>query len=256
MTEPVEQMIADALRVDEASRALMTFLAHEAGVAFVHKETSEVHQGIASVLDMMRMASAGTEAGVAALESVHLNLEGNPVTRLLTGLAHLPSGDEYLHHMATTIGPTIAMPTAWLDDPARAMTRLITAPHEAQHGHQWRTGAGKTWPSVLKVPLLYLLSPVDRVKFEADAYAAGAAVRRFLTGSAGDLGEIVEALRQNYALDDTAAEAGIAMLSSHFLALDAGRLPPVWAAVKSVEFLRAHAPELEGRVSFEGKYLP
>lgn len=256
MTEPVDQMIADALRVDEASRALMTYLAHEAKAVYVHKETSEVHQGIASALDMTRMVTAGTDAGVAALESVHLNLDGNPFTRLLTGLSHLPSGDEYLHHMATTIGPTVAMPTAWLDDPARAMTRLITAPHECQHVHQWSTGAGKTWPSVLKVPLLYLLSPVDRVKFEADAYAAGAAVRRFLTGSAGDIAEIVEALRQNYALNDAAAEAGIAMLSSHFMALDAGRLPPVWAAVKAVEFLRAHAPELEGRVAFDGKFLP
>ena len=254
MSDPaLARALADAVRLDAASRGLMTFLGDRAHALYDRKESNRLHQGIATVLDMMHVAEIGAQTVNTVAAPV---VAGTAFSRLLTGLPHLPTGQEYLTGAATTIGPVVSLPTAWMDDPAHAMTRLLVVPHEIEHVNQWQGGVHTKWSSVVTMPISYLVDGMERVRLEVDAYAVSEAIRHWLTGSVGDVGKILDALKGNYAVSADAAALGADMLTAYVKMIEdpAGPgIPPVRAAVDAIGWLNANFPELKGRVTAEGR---
>jgi len=166
-----------ASRLIEVEQGLRARLQQELGFSLVEKQGDLLSKAIAWSLD-----GATLVKDIVQCFGVDIPLSA-------------PSGKSFLEGFATTIGPRIAMPSAWLEATgSAAATRLYVFPHEWQHVKQFTDGvsAGK-WPKITTHSVLYLAGVVAHTtdgeeyvgKVEGDAYAVSACVRWFFSGIAG-----------------------------------------------------------------------
>ncbi len=97
----------------------------------------------------------------------------------------------FLDSYATTIGPVIALPPAWLERRSEAWLVALLA-HEAHHVTQFRRwGFGSAWVGAVTMGFAYLFLPLPigfayfRWKSEREAYAVGWRVDLELSRAAG-----------------------------------------------------------------------
>lgn len=168
----------------------------------------------------------------------------------------IPTGAKYLSDFTTTIADTIAMPRD-LHKPEAVLSRLLILPHEWEHRRQDEEGVDAGWwPSGLSHSVLYLAGLLKNEqgaeyvgKVEADGYATTETLRRWCTGTSRPLADTVESLRRHYNLAGYGTTVAEGILRSHYASLDAGAVPPIWAARVAVEYLDAHAADLRGTLS-------
>ena len=233
-------MIA-ADRLAAVADALERDLCHVFDAEVITKEDSLIHRAVALGFDAVELGRAKV-AELAALISLDPPRLG------------LPTGAEYLTEYGTTIASTVALPRSWRE-PGGALTRLLVVPHEVVHVSQHQRGVNAGWwPAATSHSVLYLCSVAtdDAAEYlgkvEADAYATTECVRAWLSGSRRPLAEIVQSLRQHYALKPAGALVAEAVLTSHYATLDDGGVPPVTVCRWTIDWLSAHAADLKGAV--------
>jgi hypothetical protein len=230
-----------ASRLIEVEQGLRARLQQELGFSLVEKQSDTLSKAIAWSLD-----GATLVHDVVQTFGVDIPLAA-------------PSGKSFLEGFATTIGPRIAMPEAWLASTgSAAATRLFVFPHEWQHVKQFHDGAaaGK-WPKITSHSVLYLAGVVAHTpdgeeyvgKVEGDAYAVSANVRRFFAGSPGEIDSYLASIRLSYNLLSVGPVMAEDVLKSHFATMAANVCPPVTAARISQEYLYKHAGDLRGKVA-------
>jgi hypothetical protein len=149
--------------------------------------------------------------------------------------ASLASSHDFMTRFTTTLGKNIYMPAAHRADPLVFM-EIVT--HECQHVIQFgESNVAFAW--------LYLAEPEARVKYEADAYAAGLAITQWLTGElpADSVESIVARLVAGYSLRAEDADLAAGILESHMVSLKAGVVMSA-AAREAIKYLKANEPAL------------
>jgi hypothetical protein len=154
------------------------------------------------------------------------------------GATGIAKGDDFKSRFTTTVGSRIYMPKSHREDPL-LFIEILT--HECQHVLQFQE-------SGLKFAWLYLAEPEARVKYEADAYAAGLAVERWLTGHTDDakLDWVVDSLVSSYHLRAEDADLAAKMLKSHYVSIKNGIVMSK-AGREAISWLDANHPELKGK---------
>lgn len=149
--------------------------------------------------------------------------------------ANLASPQDFMTHFTTTLGKNIYMPKSHRADPVLYM-QILT--HECQHVIQFNE-------SNVEFAWLYLEEPEARVKYEADAYAAGLAVTQWLTGSlpTDSVESIVYMLTSSYSLRPEDADLATDMLKSHMVSLKNG-IVMAQAAREAIDYLKENNPSL------------
>lgn len=177
------------------------------GARVLDKETSIEMRGIAMGMDIGKFFGAG-------------------------GLA---SGHDFMEHFTTTLGTNIYMPSQLR---VNSLLFIETLTHECQHVIQFNEAH-------IAFPWLYLKEPEARVKYEADAYAAGLAITEWLTGDvpADSIESIVARLVAGYSLRVEDADLAVDILKSHMVSLMNGVVMSA-AAREAIAYLGASAPEL------------
>lgn len=154
------------------------------------------------------------------------------------GVSGLASSADFMTNFTTTIGTNVYMPKSHRENPA-VFIEVFT--HECQHVTQFEeSGIEFSW--------LYLAEAEARVRYEADAYAAGTAVIQWMTGEAVSLdsmSNIVKSLVESYHLRQADAELAEDMFRSHLASLKNGIVMSV-AAREAIAFLNANFPEVRG----------
>lgn len=153
------------------------------------------------------------------------------------GVGGLASGSDFMTRYTTTIGTAIYMPKPVRENPIEFISTLT---HECQHVLQFKeSGIEFAW--------LYLAEAEARVKYEADAYAAGLALFQWLSGvlPSGAIEGVVASLVNGYHLRPADAELAEDMLKSHFASLKNGVVMSR-SAREAIKFLSANYPELHG----------
>ena len=75
------------------------------------------------------------------------------------GMGRVLMNPRFCTHMATTIGPVVAVPDAWIG--RLFVDHRIMLKHEAVHIEQYRRlGLGNEWLGILPMMVVYLLSPL------------------------------------------------------------------------------------------------
>lgn len=202
------------MSIDELKIVAQLFSIHMCGTfgaRVINKETSIEMRGVAMGMDLGKLFGA-------------------------TGLA---SGGDFMEHFTTTLGANIYMPAQTRANP---LTFIETLTHECQHVIQFNE-------SNIAFAWLYLKEPEARVKYEADAYAAGLAITEWLTGDLPtDAVEIVVAkLVAGYSLraEDSALAADI--LKSHMASLKNGVVMSAAARV-AIAYFESSEPSLHHTV--------
>jgi len=154
------------------------------------------------------------------------------------GATGVAKGDAFKSHFTTTVGSRIYMPKSHRDN---SLLFLEVLTHECQHVLQFRE-------SGLKFAWLYLAEAEARVKYEADAYAAGLAIEQWLTGRINEvsLGWIVESLVSSYHLRAADADLAAKMLKSHYVSIKNGVVMSQ-SAREAISWLDANYPDLKGK---------
>ena len=225
----------------EVEQGLRARLQQELGFSLVEKQGDMLSKSIAFALD-----GATLVHDVVQTFGVDIPL-------------HAPSGKSFLEGFATTIGPRIAMPEAWLASTgAAAATRLFVFPHEWQHVKQFHDGAsaGK-WPKVTSHSVLYLAGVLAHTtdgeeyvgKVEGDAYAVSACMRWFFSGTPGSIEGYLSSIRLSYNLLGFGPAMAEDVLKAHFATMHGGIAPNVTAARIATEWLYLHAGDLRGKVA-------
>lgn len=152
------------------------------------------------------------------------------------GATGIAKGGDFKSRFTTTVGSRIYMPKPHRDDPL-LFIEILT--HECQHVLQFQE-------SGLKFAWLYLAEAEARVKYEADAYAAGLAVERWLTGHTDDnkIEWIVDSLVSSYHLRAEDANLAEKMLKSHYASIKNGIVMSK-AGREAISWLEANHPELK-----------
>jgi hypothetical protein len=153
------------------------------------------------------------------------------------GATGLASGASFMSDYTTTLGTNIYMPKSHREDYADFIAILT---HECQHVLQFKeSGVEFAW--------LYLAEPEARARYEADAYAAGLALAKWMHGSlpADPISGIVAGLVRGYSLRQADAELAEDMLKSHFVSLKNDMIMSK-SAREAIKFLDANYPELRG----------
>lgn len=152
------------------------------------------------------------------------------------GATGVAKGDAFKTHFTTTVGSRIYMPKSHREDPL-LFIEILT--HECQHVLQFQE-------SGLKFAWLYLAEPEARVKYEADAYAAGLAVERWLTGHTDDnkIDWVVDSLVSSYHLRAEDAKLAEKMLKSHYVSIKNGIVMSK-AGREAISWLDTNHPELK-----------
>lgn len=152
------------------------------------------------------------------------------------GATGVAKGDDFKSRFTTTVGSRIYMPKPHRDDPL-LFIEILT--HECQHVLQFQE-------SGLKFAWLYLAEAEARVKYEADAYAAGLAVERWLTGHTDNnkIEWVVESLVSSYHLRAEDASLAEKMLKSHYVSIKNGIVMSK-AGREAISWLNANHPELK-----------
>ena len=151
------------------------------------------------------------------------------------GATGVAKGDAFKTHFTTTVGSRVYMPKSHREDPL-LFIEILT--HECQHVLQFQE-------SGLKFAWLYLAEPEARVKYEADAYAAGLAVERWLTGHTDDnkIDWVVDSLVSSYHLRAEDANLAEKMLKSHYVSIKNG-IVMAKAGREAISWLETNHPEL------------
>lgn len=154
------------------------------------------------------------------------------------GATGIAKGDDFKSRFTTTVGSRIYMPKSHREDPL-LFIEILT--HECQHVLQFQE-------SGLKFAWLYLAEAEARVKYEADAYAAGLAVERWLTGHTDDakLDWVVDSLVSSYHLRAEDADLAAKMLKSHYVSIKNGIVMSK-AGREAISWLDKNHPELKGK---------
>lgn len=155
------------------------------------------------------------------------------------GMTGLSSREDFMKLITTTIGTNIYMAAQHRNDPL-SLIEVLT--HECQHVLQFKeSGINFAW--------LYLAEGEARVKYEVDAYAAGVAMHRWLTGGVpeGTIAGTVNSLANVYHLRQADLDLAEKMLQSHMASLKAGVVMSA-SAREGIDFLTRHYPELQGKV--------
>lgn len=230
-------------RLQEVADGLQAALVQEFGCRFVVKQESSLHQIIARLFT----TATNAVADVRELAS-YLSLD--------VPALGLPTGEQYLADFATTVHDQVALPASWYT-PAKARTRILTAPHEAGHWGQDKAGVDAGWwPRSLTHTALYLASIASKDgaeyvgKIEGDQYACTEAVAEFLGGPGGrrSIASIQENLRRHYALMAAGVDMAGGVLRTHYATMDAGGVPNVRSARVAIDWLETHASDIKGRV--------
>lgn len=230
-------------RLQEVADGLQAALVQEFGCRFVVKQESSLHQIIARLFT----AATGAVADVRELAS-YLSLD--------VPALGLPTGEQYLADFATTVHDQVALPASWYT-PAKARTRILTAPHEAGHWGQDKAGVDAGWwPRSTTHTALYLASIASKDgaeyvgKIEGDQYATTEAVAAWLGGPGGrrSIESIQENLRRHYALMAAGVDMAGGVLRTHYATMDAGGVPNVRSARVAIDWLETHAGDIKGRV--------
>ena len=153
------------------------------------------------------------------------------------GIGGLASSSDFMTHYTTTIGTAIYMPESHR---SRPLTFIEILTHECQHVLQFKE-------SGIKFAWLYLKEPEARVKYEVDAYAAGAAIQQWLTGALDGSDRIVSSLVAGYHLRQEDADLAADMLKSHMVSLKNGVVMS-GAAREAISYLKENHPALYGTV--------
>ena len=153
------------------------------------------------------------------------------------GMSGLASSADFMSQYTTTIGTNIYMPKSHRDDP---FTFIEVLTHECQHVTQFKE-------SGIEFGWLYLAEAEARVKYEADAYAAGLAIIQWLTGklTQESTAGVVASLVRGYHLRQADADLAEDMIKSHFVSLKNGMVMSK-AAREAIKFLDANYPGLRG----------
>lgn len=159
--------------------------------------------------------------------------------RTATGTTSVPKGSDFLAGYSTTVGNTICFPKSVREHP---LEELETLTHEVQHVFQYQSQPGLTQP------YLYLVDATDRVQYEADAYAAGLAVRWWLNGGVGDGwgDEIANDLIRSYHLAQGDLGYITPVVQAHLDALEGG-VVLTHVGKLAVGFLDKNYPQLKGQ---------
>lgn len=231
-----------AARLVEVADALERDLCAHLGCTVVAKDDSALHRAIAAAFD-------GVDLGEAKLRELATFVHFDP-PRLA-----LPTGEEYLTEFTTTIGDTIAVPRAWRD-PARVVERLITPIHEGVHVEQHQDGVNAGWwPKAVSHSVLYLASAATDDaseylgKVEADAYAVGEYVARWLGLPPRATEDVIGSLTHSYAIRPAGAVTASLVLRSHYATMATGGLPNVRLARWARDWYTANAPDLAGALA-------
>ena len=153
------------------------------------------------------------------------------------GMGGLASSESFMTRYTTTLGTNIYMPKAHRED---LLLFLEILTHECQHVIQFKeSGVEFAW--------LYLSEPEARVKYEADAYAAGMAVTQWLTGSVPlEMAEwVVKSLVEGYHLRREDAELAADLIKSHMVSLTNGMVMSR-SAREAISYLEANYGDLKG----------
>ena len=153
---------------------------------------------------------------------------------------NVPDSSVFMENYATTLGTLVALPKSIRDNPA---SKIEVVTHEAQHVLQFQE-------SKVTFAWLYLTKATDRAQYESDAYAAGLAVRSWLTGVSpgdGELTWVVAALVRGYHLRAEDASYAETALKSHVASIRDG-IYMTKAARTTIAFLEEKYPELKGTV--------
>lgn len=151
------------------------------------------------------------------------------------GATGLATGKDFMRDFTTTLGKNIYMPASHRTDPLTFMQVLT---HECQHVIQFNeSGVEFAW--------LYLKEPEARVKYEADAYAAGLAITQWLTGDLppDSVEHTVSTLVAGYSLRPEDAKLAEGMLKSHMASLKNG-VVMAQSAREAIEYLKDNNPSL------------
>lgn len=146
--------------------------------------------------------------------------------------------DEFLHDITTTIGTRIYMPSSHREDPMEFMSTLT---HECQHALQFKDGG-------IEFGILYLKEAEARVRYEADAYAAGLAIDHWFTGqipSPDHIEAIVQGLILSYHVRPEDAQLAADMIRSHVASLRSG-VVMTRSARNAISWLNKNHPQLKG----------
>lgn len=226
-------------RIVEVAHAFEAHLCRELDGTVVTKELDLVHQAIARAFDEVDKAEDRIR-GLATYIDIDVPELG------------LPTGAEYLSRFVTTIGSRVALPKAWRADDYAA-DRIPILAHEFTHVTQHHKGVdAEWWPKSVSHSVLYLASiATDDAaeylgKVETDAAGAEAAVDAWMGRPLRPIDDRVASLRRSYAIRPAGAVVAEQVLRSHYATIVAGGVPNVKAARVSLEWLRAHAADLEG----------
>jgi len=151
--------------------------------------------------------------------------------------AGLAKSEEFMTRFTTTLGTRVYMPAATRNNPLRFISVLV---HEIQHVLQFKESA-------VEFSWLYLNEPEARVRYEADAYAAGIAIDQWLTGRlpTDAIESIVAGLVGAYHVRPEDADLATDILRSHMASLKSG-IVMTRAARESIKFLDSKYPQLKG----------
>lgn len=231
-----------AARLVEVADALERDLCAHLKCSLIPKDASVLHRTIAAAFDEIEKTQEKIHelATFVHFDAPHLAL---------------PTGEEYLTEFTTTIGNTIAVPRGWRE-PANVIDRLITPIHEGTHVEQHQDGVDAGWwPKAVSHSVLYLASAVtdDAAEYlgkvEADAYAAGECVARFLGLAPRPISSVVDSLSRSYAIRPTGAYTASLVLRSHYAAMDTGGIPNVRVCRWAMDWYAANAPDLKGALA-------
>jgi len=188
-----------------------SYMCGKFGAKVVQKETSDVMKAVATGFDLARTLGTG-------------------------GLA---SGSDFLTRITTTLGDTVYMPDATLNGDPREFIQILT--HEIQHVIQFHASSTEfLW--------LYATETESRVKYETDAYAAGASMSFWLTGSfelSGNEDQIVSLLVADYHLQEADSALAKVALKSLFSSLRNGIIMSQ-SGREAVSWFDRNYPSLKG----------
>jgi len=188
--------------------ACQSFVAHMTtafGATLRNKEESDEMRAIGLGLDLARVLGAST-----------------------------PSRDHFMGHISTTLGRAIYVPP---EVRANARSMLVVLTHECQHVAQLQQ-------ETIQFPWLYLREPEARTRYEVDAYAAGLAVGRWLTGRMATIDDIHGRLMRSYHLRPEDGDLARDLLRSHIASLESD-VAMARAGREAIAFLDANFPHLK-----------
>lgn len=127
--------------------------------------------------------------------------------------AGVPGGDDFVRRFATTIGADVFVPRDVFASDSDRLVELVT--HECEHVAQFRAdGIVMAW--------WYASLPEERVRYEADAVAAGLAARVALGHGLPTAEQATPDLVRAYHVQSEDAALATDMLRSHILSLAHG----------------------------------